>query len=230
MPLFLLRHHHCAKRLAALIPVLVIGAAIQGTSAGQAPGSGATPAPAATEQALYFASVAAAEATLRLHETAAARLWLERAPERLRGWEWRHLKAQSDESISVIRAHEGPVNGVDVSPDGRWLATASSDRSVRIWNAVSGASARTLVGHTASVWNAKFSPNGARVASTSSDGTLRVWSVATGDLVFNVEGVGRGIAAVAWHPNREEIATTSWDARPGRASGASKVDAAPAIP
>ena len=42
---------------------------------------------------LYLAATAAAEASLRLHETAAARRWLDEAPPAHRGWEWRYLSA-----------------------------------------------------------------------------------------------------------------------------------------
>ena len=91
------------------------------------------------EYALYLASVAAADASLRLHETAAADRWLRRAPERFRGWEWGYLEALADESARVIPAHQTIVNGLGLSPDGRLVASAAADQSVKLWNASTGA-------------------------------------------------------------------------------------------
>lgn len=158
---------------------------------------------------LYRAATAAAEASLRLHETAAARRWLDEAPAEQRGWEWRYLRARSDESAFAVEAHAGPVNGVDVSADGRLVATAGRDGRVRLWTAT-GAPLRELAGHTAPVWSARFSPDGRRLVSASSDGTARVWDVTLGTEALRLEGVGAGIAAAAFRPDGAQIAVSSW--------------------
>ena len=81
------------------------------------------------DERLYRAAVAAADARLRLHETAAAQRWLDQAPAVHRGWEWRYLRAKADESLRSFAAHDGGVSAVDVSPDGGLLVTASADAS-----------------------------------------------------------------------------------------------------
>jgi len=64
---------------------------------------------------------------------------------------------------------------VAFSPDGRRIASASYDRTVKVWDAGSGQETLTLKGHTGSVEDVTFSPDGRRIASASADGTVKIW-------------------------------------------------------
>lgn len=73
-----------------------------------------------------------------------------------------------------LEGHRGKVAALAVSPDGRWIASASWDGSIGLWP-VTGGAPRFLLGHDASVTDVAFAVGGARLYSTSADGTLRVW-------------------------------------------------------
>ena len=61
------------------------------------------------------------------------------------------------------------------SPDGKRLASASYDQTVKVWDAATGQESLTLKGHTNYVWSVAFSPDGKRLASASEDNTVKVW-------------------------------------------------------
>ncbi|MFB7503326.1 nSTAND1 domain-containing NTPase [Streptomyces broussonetiae] len=91
--------------------------------------------------------------------------------------------------ISIVNAplatplsgHTGAVYLTSYSPDGKTLATASYDRTVRLWNVADPSRpkplGRPLTGHTSWVSSAVFSPDGHTLASAGDDGTIRLWDV-----------------------------------------------------
>jgi WD40 repeat protein len=111
-----------------------------------------------------------------------------------------------DQSAAV-----GPVNSVGFSPDGRLLASASYDMTVRLWDTTTGALKQTLNGHSDSVYSVAFSPDGRLLASASDDITVRLWDTATGAFQQTLEGHSGWVRSVAFSPDGWLLASASYD-------------------
>ncbi len=111
----------------------------------------------------------------------------------------------------VIEGHHGGVVAVGFSPDGTLLASASDDRSVRLWDTATGQAIATLEGHTGGVRGVAFSPDGRLLASGSGDGSVRLWDVATRQQIARLEGHTDWVSGVAFSPDGRLLASTGDD-------------------
>jgi NB-ARC domain/WD domain, G-beta repeat/Trypsin-like peptidase domain len=85
--------------------------------------------------------------------------------------------------IRTLEGHSTSVIDCAVSPDGQLIVSASSDRTLKVWDALTGQLLRTLEGHSDSVSGCAFSPGGQLIVSASYDSTLKVWDAESGKFV-----------------------------------------------
>ena len=83
------------------------------------------------------------------------------------------------------------------SPDGVDIVSGSDDRTVRIWDATTGAEVMKMKGHSNSVQSAVFSPDGAHIVSGSVNKTVRIWDATTGAKMTKMEGHSFSVQSVA---------------------------------
>jgi WD40 repeat protein len=113
----------------------------------------------------------------------------------------------------TLKGHTGWVGGVAFSPDGKALATASADGTVKFWDAATGKELATLKAHDDIVAAVAFSKDGTRFATASFDGTAKVWTTAKRELVHTLRGARGALLTVAFNPNGRALAAGGIDGR-----------------
>ena len=114
------------------------------------------------------------------------------------------------ETAAEFRGHKGLVFALSFSPDGKTMATASFDGTVRLWDFAAGQETAVLAGHAAAVYAVTFAADGNTIATASQDQTIRLWN-ADGTFRKQLEGHTGIVDSIAFSPDGTMIASGSAD-------------------
>ncbi|MEH1858604.1 MAG: AAA-like domain-containing protein [Nostoc sp.] len=110
-----------------------------------------------------------------------------------------------------LEGHSDEVFSVVFSPDGKTLASASRDKTIKLWNRETGKEITTLRGHSDRVISVVFSPDGKTLASASHDKTIKLWNRETGKEITTLRGHSDRVYSVVFSPDGKTLASASRD-------------------
>ena len=130
--------------------------------------------------------------------------WIRRLPAVENNW---------SQSLQILEGHSGKVSAVAFTSNSKLLASASNDKTVRLWDPAAGTLQSTLKGHSGKVSAVAFTSNSKLLASASNDKTVRLWDPAAGTLQSTLRGHSDRISAVALSSNGKLLASASFSDR-----------------
>lgn len=137
-------------------------------------------------------------------------------------WGTRHLQTIIRRKALTLRGHEGVVFAAQLSNDGKLIASGSADKTIKIWDAITGEEKRTLHGHASYIRCVNFNKDNKQVVSGSGN-SIKVWDVLTGQELRTLGGHTDNVSAVSFSNNGKQILSSSsdgtiriWDAESGR--------------
>lgn len=118
---------------------------------------------------------------------------------------------ESKKALARMTGHQALINEVLFSPDGRMIASASFDKSIKLWDGNTGKFIASLRGHVNSVYQIAWSADSRLLVSGSADSTLKVWNIKTKKLLEDLPGHADEVYSVDWSPDGTRVVSGGKD-------------------
>ncbi|CAD7703119.1 unnamed protein product [Ostreobium quekettii] len=119
--------------------------------------------------------------------------------------------SSSNKPIARLTGHHQLINQVRFSPDGRWIISASFDKSVKLWDGMNGNFVASFYGHVGPVFQVSWSSDSRLFVSGSKDSTLKVWDMKSRKLKVELPGHSDEVFSVDWSPDGGSVASGGKD-------------------
>jgi WD40 repeat protein/uncharacterized caspase-like protein len=126
---------------------------------------------------------------------------------------WQRRKDNTKALIKQLKGHPMTISDIQFSPDGKILASASWDKTIKLWRVEDGQLLNTLANHQDTLTSIAFSPDGQKLVSGSEDNTINLWKIEDekGELIKTIRGHQDGVTSVAFSPDGKFFASGSYD-------------------
>jgi WD40 repeat protein len=113
--------------------------------------------------------------------------------------------------MKTFEGHKGQIKSIDVSSDGKYLASGSADCTVRIWDMFSANMIYELKEHSKEVNSVRFSPDGKTLASGGEDGVINLWNIEKGSIIISQIGHKGSIRDIVFSSDGKLLASCGDD-------------------
>lgn len=128
----------------------------------------------------------------------------------LRGWEWYYLNQLCHQEVASLDHESIPVDAIGYSPDGRYLASGRSDRTLCIWDVTASKLVAEMQGHQEYPEAVEWSPDGTKIASVAREDALRIWDATRRKELKSLPECSTA-TDVRWSPDGTKLATSHND-------------------